>query len=451
VEIVLGVSMTPTTIRMVLVEGEKADGVIVDHDVFDITDIDGAATSSASDHVIAAVLGTQESAVAAGHHLVSTGVTWSDRAEAAVLREALTARGIDDVMLVSELHAAGALAEAVGHTVGYNRTALMFIEHDTATLSVVDTADSSIVQVLSRSLDSADAMAVLTEMVTSLEAHDARPEGMFVVGSGVDVTSVKWHLENLVAMPVSAPDQPELALARGAALASAHAPRFDASTVGLAYSQEPEDATTAGAAYPVGRAGDTSAAVGRGASLDAANVAPGSDNAEGGREPFLLVGSSLVAVFGVGVVALVISLAVSIWPTGDQRPGPGLSAVRPSTAAQAPPVIQNAQPANPRPLPETIPAPAPAAAPPTALQKALPALAALKEAPLSPAVLPHAPAPVGPPSAAPAPGGTSPVLLPAPIIQLPVPGLPPILILQPQTPQWPQPSPGHRGWERGDD
>ena len=37
VDIVLGVSMTPTTVRMVLVEGEKADGVIVDHDAFDIT------------------------------------------------------------------------------------------------------------------------------------------------------------------------------------------------------------------------------------------------------------------------------------------------------------------------------------------------------------------------------------------------------------------------------
>ena len=36
-EIVLGVSMTPTTVSIALVEGEKADGVIVDHDVFDIT------------------------------------------------------------------------------------------------------------------------------------------------------------------------------------------------------------------------------------------------------------------------------------------------------------------------------------------------------------------------------------------------------------------------------
>ena len=45
-EIVLGVSMTPTTIRLALVEGEKGDGVIVEHDAFDITVSEGSATSS---------------------------------------------------------------------------------------------------------------------------------------------------------------------------------------------------------------------------------------------------------------------------------------------------------------------------------------------------------------------------------------------------------------------
>src|SRR4029079_9491722 len=95
VEIVLGVSMTPTTVSIALVEGEKADGVIVERDVFDNTADGGSATSSACDHVIAAVLGTQEGAIAAGHHLVSTGVAWSDHADAAALREAVVARGID--------------------------------------------------------------------------------------------------------------------------------------------------------------------------------------------------------------------------------------------------------------------------------------------------------------------------------------------------------------------
>src|SRR5215211_5821382 len=195
--------MTPTTVRMALVEGEKADGVTVDHDVFDVTAVDGSATSSASDQVIAAILGTRENAAVGGHDLVSTGVTWGDRAEAAMLRDVLAARRIEDVVLVSELHAAGSLAQAVGRAVGYGTTALMFIERDTATLSVVETADGSIVKVDSQSLHSTDAMAVLSEMVASLQTHASRPEGMFVVGSGVDITSVKEHLETLVSIPVS--------------------------------------------------------------------------------------------------------------------------------------------------------------------------------------------------------------------------------------------------------
>src|SRR3954470_9259890 len=158
--------MTTTTLRLALVEGEMADGAIVDHDIFDISANDLPTTSIAPEQVIAAILGTQEGAIAAGHHLVSTGVTWTDHAEAALLREALVARGIEDVLLVSDLHAAAALAQAVGRAVSYDRTWLMFVERDTATLAVVETADGSVVKVLSQSLHGADAIAVVAEMAT---------------------------------------------------------------------------------------------------------------------------------------------------------------------------------------------------------------------------------------------------------------------------------------------
>ena len=307
-EIVLGVSMTPTTVSIALVEGEKADGVIVERDVFDITAIDGSATSSASDHVIAAILGTQEGAIAAGHHLVSTGVTWTDHADAAVLREALVARGIEDVLLVSELHAAAALAQAVGRAVGYDKTALMFVERDTATLAVVETADGSVVKVLSQSLHGEDAIAVVAEMVTDLDVQDSVAQGLFVVGSGVDVTSVKAHLKDLVSVPVIAPEEPRLALARGAALASANAPRYDTSTVGLAYSQVPDETTV----YPIALAGDATTFLGHAdSSPDTADIASDSDDVPERSKPFLLMGSSLTAVFAAGVTALAIAMAVN--------------------------------------------------------------------------------------------------------------------------------------------
>ncbi|WP_456093873.1 DUF7159 family protein, partial [Mycolicibacterium stellerae] len=350
-DIVLGVSMTPTTVRMVLVEGEKADGVTVDHDAFDIRPADGSATSNAADQVVAAVLGTQESAAASGHHLKSIGVTWTNHSDAAALRDTLTARGIEDVMLVSVTHAAASLAQAVGRAIGYDTTALLFIEKDTATMSVVQTEDGSVVKVLSRDLHDSDAMAVFTEMAKAVESAESTPQGLFIVGSGVDAAAVKAHLENLVTLPVSAPDEPELALARGAALASAHAPELEASTAGLAYSQD-RDGTTAASAYPE-LAGAATQMAGVATQVAPVNAAEAYSDAlaysdevevpeaeafyeDESRKPFLLVGSALTSIFVVGVVALVISLAVSIRPTVDQRPSPGETPVIPSQAAPAP-------------------------------------------------------------------------------------------------------------------
>ena len=163
-------------------------------------------------------------------------------------------------------------------------------------------------------------MAVLAEMASAIEAQDSPPQGLFVVGSGVDIASVKEHLEGLVSLPVSAPEESALALARGAALAAANAPAFEATTVGLAYSQDP-DGTTAGNEY----AGVVSAAaMMRPVDTDAppmdddyAFVDVDHEPVEEGRKPFLLVGSALTAIFVIGVVALVISLAVSIRPTVD--------------------------------------------------------------------------------------------------------------------------------------
>jgi hypothetical protein len=430
---------------MVLVEGDKADGPIVDHDTFDITANDGSATSlSAAEQVVEAVLGTKESAAAGGHHLKSIGVTWTDHAEASTLRDALAASGIDGVMLVSDGHAAAALAQAAGRAVGYATTALLFIDRDTATLSVVQTDDGSVVKVLSRSLHSEDAMAVLTEMAAAVDAQDSAPQGMFVVGSGVDVTSVKAHLESLVSLPVSAPDQPQIALARGAALASANAPAFEATTVGLAYSQDP-DGTTAGAVYAGLAGAATQLAPVSGAVELVDDYAAQTDMepipAEEDRKPFLLVGSALTSIFVVGVVALVISLAVSIRPTVDQRPSPGPNAIVPSTVAPEPapaPVQEAQQPVAPPPPPETIKPPVPVAVQ-EAPQAPAPRQVFVEQAPAPEA---PAPAPAAPPPAPEAPPA------PLPVAPAPIPYIPPVYNPPVYNPYLPSPGyyPRPRQW-----
>jgi hypothetical protein len=412
---------------MVLVEGEKGDGEIVDHDTFDVSSSDGSATANAADQVVAAVVGTQESAAEGGHELRAIGVTWSDRTEAAELRDALAARGIRDVILVSELHAAGALAQAAGKAVGYDSTALLFIDRDSATLSVVRSDDGSIVKVVSRNLHSTDAMAVLGDMVSAVEEQESPPQGMFVVGSGVEIASVKEHLEHLVALPVRAPEESALALARGAALAAANAPAFDATTAGLAYSQDPDGATAGHEYAALASASTMLRPVGA-----AAPAVGGHDGfadfddlpAEEGRKPFLLVGSALTAIFVIGVVALVISLAVSIRPTVESRPDPGRGAIVPEAA---PPVLAPS-------VPEAqVPAPAPAPPPPAeTIKPPVPVVQEQPQAPprtvyveQAPAPAPEAPPPAPPPAAPP----------PAPPVYVPPVYVPPVW----QPPVWQPP------------
>src|SRR6201993_5455200 len=137
-DIVLGVSMAPASIQMVVLEGENADGATVEEDEFDVTATDDSATATAPDQVIAAILGTREGAADAGLELSAVGVTWTDKEEAAAPRDALAAHKIENVMLVSAFLAATALAQTVGNATNYARTALLYIEPDTATLAVVD-------------------------------------------------------------------------------------------------------------------------------------------------------------------------------------------------------------------------------------------------------------------------------------------------------------------------
>jgi hypothetical protein len=349
-EIVLGVSMTTTTVRMVLVEGEKADGFTIESGAFDTAAADGVPRGSPSEQVSAAILATQQSALSSGHQLVVSGVTWIDEPASASLRDSIAARGLDNVVLVSEQHAAGALAQTVGRALGYDTTAVMLFKPGTATLSIVNSADGSIVEARTLSLDSIEATEVLPEMVALLKAAEWRPQGVFVVGSDMDVRSVKSNLESLISQPVIVPEEPELALARGAALAAGNAPGFEASTSGLAYSQDP-DPTAAGRPVKLSDA-DTEAAP-----IDCGEIVDGMETGdEKARRRLLMpVGSLVAGTFVVGAVALVMSLAVSIRPTEEGLPRTEQVTV-PSDVAAAPPVARAPAPV------QAPPAPAPAAA-----------------------------------------------------------------------------------------
>lgn len=454
---VLGVSIAPSKVQMVLVEGEDAEGVTVDQEIFEIGANDAAAPSAGVDQVISAILGTREGAAESGYQLLTTGVTYSDQFDAAALRDALASRKIENVMLVSAFLAAAVLAQTVGNATGYTHTALLFVEPDTATLAVVDTADGSIADVHRRPLpeDDDEAMAELVRLVSDAEGLDEHPDGVFVVGSGVDVPMIKPALQTATSLPLYAPEEAETALARGAALASANAPLFASSTAAMAYAQDPDSGlfdpyaiapasisvadtvgpVEAGVAYSAvaDDEADTHTAVrGQQNSIAGALADTGVDPDEQGRKLVWLPGSAFIAVFVVGVVALVMALAISIRPVNDQQPSPGQNMVTPTK--QAPPVPAAPAPAAPAPA-----VPAPAAPAPEVPVPAAPAPPPVPVAPAPEVSVPAAPIPT--------PVPVAPVPVPVPVAPAAPPPLPVPPIIVPLPPIFGPP--GHGGGGRG--
>ena len=65
VDLVLGMSMAPSTVRMVLVEGKNGDGATVDQDGFPVAtaaNTGNEPTLTAANQAMAAILGTREGA-----------------------------------------------------------------------------------------------------------------------------------------------------------------------------------------------------------------------------------------------------------------------------------------------------------------------------------------------------------------------------------------------------
>jgi hypothetical protein len=438
VDFVLGVSMAPTTVRLVLIEGENADGVTVEQDNFEVAAAgDQAAPGAAVDQVIAAIVGTREGALAGGYQLNSTGVTWTDPAGVGALRDELAVRDVGSVMLVSPLLAAAALAQTVGSSIGYERTAMLFVEPKNATLAVVEVADGSIVELHRQPLEAGQGTsrravqgaiaAQLATMVAGLDARESRADGVFLIGCGTDIVSIKPALEAVTSLQVSAPEEPDMALARGAALASANAPLFASSTAALAYALDPGTGEMNPHAFSptyldVSAHADVLA-------YSALDDSADDEHAASRRRPSaMLAGSALAAIFAVVAGVLVFSLTADR-PTPSLWHNPRASVATPAQVPARAPAQVPAQ--APSPPPAQLPAPSAAppapppevAAPPPTTANAAPVRPAAPvrraPAPRAPASVPTpvpqaAPSPVAPPPAAPPPSPPAVVAAPPP-------------------------------------
>ena len=127
---VLGLSVTPSAVGLVLVEGQDADGATVDRDAFEVGSRGRSSAVRTSEQAAAAVLRSEAIAASRGHRLHSIGVTWSDDAntEASLLLKSLTDSGFDNVVPVQLPEATEALARGIAEVIGYGTTAVCVLE-----------------------------------------------------------------------------------------------------------------------------------------------------------------------------------------------------------------------------------------------------------------------------------------------------------------------------------
>lgn len=214
---VLGLSMTPTTVGLVLVEGDGGDGATMGHDAFEVRR-GGFSPVTTSEFVAEALSRTQ--AIAGGQRLQSIGVTWSDDAsvEASLLLDSLADCGFDNVIPIRLPEATEAFARGIGQVIGSDVTAVCVVEPEAAVALVVDAHEGAVQTVVSYDLETdLDLIRWLSDL---LGASEWDPDGVVLLGSGDGFESIARRLEETLGIPAFAPAEAELALARGAALAS---------------------------------------------------------------------------------------------------------------------------------------------------------------------------------------------------------------------------------------
>ncbi|MDT7762009.1 MAG: hypothetical protein QOC63_1429, partial [Mycobacterium sp.] len=222
---VLGLSVTPSAVGLVLVEGLDADGATVDRDAFEVRSRGHSTALQTSEKAAAAVLRSEAIAATHGHRLHSIGVTWSDDAdaEASLLLKSLTDSGFANVMAVRLPDATAALARGIAEVIGFDTTAVCVLEPDTVIALIVHIRDGSVQTAVNHTIvTEEDLIRWLSAVFTRA---DWQPEALVMVGSGGD-DEMMPILEDALSVPVFAPAEAQLALARGAALVSAQSVDF---------------------------------------------------------------------------------------------------------------------------------------------------------------------------------------------------------------------------------
>jgi hypothetical protein len=374
-DLVLGLSVTSAAVRWVLVEGVTGDGDAVDRGVLDVI---GDSTFDA-EALLTVLLDANEAVVDAGLHAV--GVTWTPEGEAVAgaILEAVQARGLQNAIAVSEIEAAEALASGIADIAGYEDVAVCVFEPG-ATLVALVNADG--VTVDPQNLPAEDNLE-LAASVIALDLNDRRLDAIFVVGSA-DLDSVVSSMDTVAAAPVISSAEADMAMSRGAAVASAMA--VNAMYGGMTPLMRLRSMSRAGVLTSVLVAAavtlviSLSVALGMRTTSDSASETQNA-NATGEQLKEATVPSDARAAMAA--------------PKLEQRPGAPAAKLAPAAKPAAPPIAQTmvAAPPAPEAAPDFDP---PAAQTPDAWEPPAAAPPAPAYVPPAPAYVPPAPAYVPP-------------------------------------------------------
>ncbi len=218
---VLGLSVTPSAVGLVLVQGQDADAATIDGTGFEVDSCGPSSAVQTSEQAAAAVLRTEAIAAGRGQRMRSIGVTWSDEAdaEASLLLKSLSDSGFDNIVPVRLSEATDALARGIAELTEYRTTAVCVVEPEHLIAMVVQTDEGAVQTAVNHTVvTEEDLVGWLSAVFTRA---DWQPEALVLVGSAEDLDGLRTVLEEALSVPVFSPATAQLALARGAALACA--------------------------------------------------------------------------------------------------------------------------------------------------------------------------------------------------------------------------------------
>ncbi|GAC1399162.1 MAG: hypothetical protein NVS4B6_06000 [Mycobacterium sp.] len=219
VHAVLGLSMTSTSVGWVLLEKNCPAASTLDHDAFDVkTDTDDTA-GGAAQHT-AAVRGAQSIATASGHKVSSVRVTWTEdvEADAKTFVTSLADLGFDNVLAMPLSQAGQAWGLEAGRDSEHTKSGICILEPDAATVMIVATGAGTVKMAVTENRDSTDDL--IQWLRTVLHQDGWLPESLYLVGSRRDLDEVAEPIAHALPIPLLDTVDAQLALARGAALAS---------------------------------------------------------------------------------------------------------------------------------------------------------------------------------------------------------------------------------------